>query len=107
MIHTDNAPLDTHIRLKNRGDNGVATMPEFQTIKEALAYGEVVLRRCMHFMSTSWIYDDENPTAPDTSFSIMDPVSSCMNPEAFSEQDKYATELIRFHSAFLPLLSRA
>jgi hypothetical protein len=80
---------------------------EFQTFKEALKYGKAIIRRCAHFMSMSWMYDDDNLVPPDTSFSIMDRVSSCTNPEAFCEQDKYAKELIRWHSAFLPLLHRA
>lgn len=108
ITHTDDMPLDVHLRLKESGASGLAKMPKiFQTVEDALIYGKIVMRRCVHFISMCWAYDDGNSAAPSTSFSLMDRVSACTNPEAFREQEKYVKELIRWHDAFLPILQRA
>lgn len=108
MTHTDTLSLDAHKRLKESGASALAKMPQvFQTVTDALIYGKLVMRRCVHFMAMSWVYDDGNSAAPSASFSLFDRVTACTNPEAFREQDRYLGALRRWHEAFLPVLERA
>ena len=108
IIHTDRLSLDAHMLLKESGTSRLLGMPAvFQTFSEATIYATIVIRRCIHFMAVSWIYDDEDSVAPDTSFSLLNRVSSCSSAEGFRDQDRHSQELRRWHDAFSPLLQRA
>jgi len=108
LTHTDYlTSIDDHKRLKERGVLSLQIMPPvFQSIAEATVYGTIIIRRCLHFMSMAWMYDEECQSPPSTSFSLTDRVKNCVNAEAYEEQDKLMKEFIRWHDGFLPIFKQ-
>ena len=114
----DSRPLETHKSILTETRNVVEQMPStFNDLMEAQRYLNLVMRRCHHFLATSWSSSEASSLSRD--FSVKPPgdvtvitginiysTSYKVSDNLRAEQREFGEEVLRWSQAFEPLFKR-